>query len=85
MKDNRRSSYEIVLDILNRLQEKGKSNKCRLMQGAQIDSKTFDKYFYPLLESGLVSESNSQFEITVKGKDALDKLLEVHNILNVEC
>ena len=76
----RRTNWEIILDILNEVYAKRKSNKTRIMQGTHLDGRAFQKYFHHLLEEGLIEKNNPDiefYELTEDGMRLLNKLREV--------
>jgi predicted transcriptional regulator len=80
----RRTNFEIILDILRAVQEKGKVSKTLIMQGTYLDGKVFQKYFNYLLEKGLVIKCNLDFEfyeLTKDGMEVLGKLMEVDRLM----
>jgi predicted transcriptional regulator len=80
----RRNKWEIILDILQIVQEKKKMSKTRIMQGTYLDGRAFQKYFNYLLDEGLVTKSNNDFEsyeLTAEGRSVLDKLKEVNKMI----
>jgi predicted transcriptional regulator len=80
----RRNKWEIILDILKIVQERKKVNKTRIMQGTFLDGRAFQRYFNYLLDEGLVTKSNTDFEfyeLTVEGRAVLDKLKEVNKMI----
>lgn len=80
----RRNKWEIILDILKLVQEKKKVNKTRIMQGTYLDGRAFQRYFNYLLDEGLVTKSNNNFEfyeLTAEGRVVLDKLKEVNKMI----
>lgn len=80
----RRNKWEIILDILKLVQEKKKVNKTRIMQGTYLDGRAFQRYFNYLLEEGLITKSNNDFEsyeLTAEGRTVLDKLKEVNKMI----
>ena len=80
----RRTSYEIIFDILRVVQENGKVDKTRIMQGIYLEYTAFQKYFNYLLEGGLITKCNLDFEfyeLTKDGKEVLDKLMEVNELM----
>ena len=82
-----RSRWEIILDILKVISGKGgRVKKTRIMQNAYLDWRNFQRHFSFLQEHGFV-ESNSDPEegtgyyLTEKGKDLLQRLKEVKEVL----
>lgn len=80
----RRNKWEIILDILQLVQEKKKMSRTRIMQGTYLDGRAFHRYFNYLLDEGLVTKSNNNFEsyeLTAEGRTVLDKLKEVNKMI----
>ena len=80
----RRTNYEIILDILKVVQENRKVNKTRIMQGTYLDGRSFQKYFHYLLDKGLITKCNTEFEfyeLTEDGRGALGKFMEVDKLM----
>jgi predicted transcriptional regulator len=80
----RRTNYEIIFEILRVVQEKGKVDKTRIMQGIYLEYRAFQKYFNYLLEEGLITKCNLDFEfyeLTKDGREVLDKLMEVDKLI----
>jgi predicted transcriptional regulator len=80
----RRNKWEIILDILRLVQERKKMSKTRIMQGTYLDGRAFQRYFNYLLDEGLVTKSNNDFEsyeLTAEGRTVLDKLKEVNKMI----
>lgn len=54
------------------------------MQGTYLDGRAFHRYFNYLLDEGLVTKSNNNFEsyeLTAEGRTVLDKLKEVNKMI----
>jgi predicted transcriptional regulator len=80
----RRNKWEIILDILKLVQERKKMSKTRIMQGTYLDGRAFHRYFNYVLDEGLVTKSNNDFEsfeLTVEGMTVLNKLKEVNKMI----
>ncbi len=81
----RRTNCEIILDILRLVQEKEKVNMTQIIQGIYLESRAFQKYFKYLLDKGLITKCNLDFEfyeLTKDGRGVLGKLMEVDKIMN---
>ncbi|MFZ2071744.1 MAG: winged helix-turn-helix domain-containing protein [Halobacteriota archaeon] len=85
-----RSRWEIILDTLRGITEEGGGvvKKTRIMQKAYLDWRNFKKYFNFLLEHGFIEEveknagrTNSEYQLTEKGKEILEKLVEIERLL----
>jgi predicted transcriptional regulator len=80
----RRTKWEIILDILILVQEKEKVKETQIIQGIFLEDGAFQKYFNYLLDKGLITKCNPDFEfyeLTEDGRGALDKLMEVNKIM----
>ncbi|MGB2841849.1 MAG: winged helix-turn-helix domain-containing protein [Halobacteriota archaeon] len=88
---NPRSRWEIILDILRVISQEereseGNEKKTRVMQRAYLDWWSFQRYSHFLLEQGFVEKSKSpeggiSYDLTEKGRDLLESLKEVEDIL----
>jgi predicted transcriptional regulator len=81
-----RSKWEIISDILKVWQEEGKVKKTRIMQGAYLDWRNFQRYFDLLLVEGFISKCNpgpEYYEITEKGRNLSKRLNEVAGMLDL--
>ncbi len=82
-----RSRWEIILDTLRGIHEEGgAAKKTRIMQNAYLDWRNFKKYFDFLLEHGFIEEVDSggvssEYRLTDKGKEIMQKLLEIERML----
>ena len=77
----RRGTTEIIGDMLNCLARE-KLKATHLMLKAKIDTRTFLKYIYLLLESGLVErDEENYFMITDQGVDFLVNLGKMQKLL----
>jgi predicted transcriptional regulator len=84
-----RSRWEIILDTLRGITEEGGvAKKTRIMQKAYLDWRNFKKYFNFLLEHDFIEEveknagrTNSEYRLTDKGKEILQKLVEIERLL----
>jgi predicted transcriptional regulator len=82
-----RSRWEIFLDILKVIAESGKrAKKTRIMQNAYLDWRNFQRHFNFLLGKGFVGNHDDEEEgkfyyLTDKGRDLLQRLSEVEEIL----
>jgi predicted transcriptional regulator len=80
----RRTNYEIIFDILKVVQENRKVYKTRIMQGNYLNYRTLQKYFHYLLDKGLITKCNPDFEfyeLTEHGRGVLGKFMEVDKLL----
>ncbi len=78
---NRRGTTEIVGDMLRCL-VKGRLKTTHLMLKAKIDTRTFSKYMYRLIEVGLVERDEENcFKITGQGVDFLVNLGNMQKLL----
>ncbi|CAG0994276.1 MAG: hypothetical protein OIN86_00820 [Candidatus Methanoperedens sp.] len=78
-----RSRWEIVQDLLKVTKEEKKVKKTRIMQGAYLDWRNFQRYFVFLLEEGLIENCDSNcYEITKRGEELIRRLDQVDEILN---
>ncbi len=82
-----RSRWEIIHDLLQVALDEKKAKKTRIMQRACLDWRNFKRYHDYLTEEGLLANCNPEPEcyvITDKGKEVLNKLKEVDEILKVK-
>lgn len=78
-----RSRWEIVQDLLKVTKEEKKAKKTRIMQGAYLDWRNFQRYFGFLLEEGLIENCDPNcYEITKRGEELIRRLDQVGEILN---
>ncbi len=63
-------------------QEK-KATKTRIMQGAYLDWRNFEKYFNFLLEKNFIAKRNQEanYELTNEGSELFHKLKEINEML----
>ncbi len=79
-----RSRWEIIYDILTVAREEKTAKKTRIMQKACLDWRNFKRYYDFLIKENLLATSNSEkdcYVLTEKGKDLLQRLKEVDDIL----
>jgi predicted transcriptional regulator len=82
-----RSRWEIILDILKVISGKGERvKKTRIMQNAYLDWRNFQRHFSFLQEHGFVEnnsdpEEGTTYYLTEKGKDLLQRLKKVKEVL----
>ena len=82
-----RSRWEIILDILKVMSGKRERvKKTRIMQNAYLDWRNFQRHFSFLQEHGFVEnnsdpEEGTGYYLTEKGKDLLQRLEEVKEVL----
>jgi predicted transcriptional regulator len=81
-----RSRWDIIGDILKGISEEERARKTRIMQRANLDWRSFKRYFDPLVERGFVEGGGEPhergiYELTEKGKDLLMKLQELKEML----
>ena len=82
-----RGKWEIILDLLKNLEEKGECKKTRLMQATYLDWNSFKKYFNYLKENDYIKKlennngHNEDYNITKEGKKLLKELKDVEEIL----
>ena len=83
-----RGHWEIIHDILKETakEEKvggGKAKKTRIMQGAYLDWRNFQRHFEYLLDNGFIgcSEGENRYYLADKGITLLERLREVNNML----
>ena len=72
------------MDILRVTAKNNNNKKTRIMHGAYLQWKNFDKYFTYLIEKELVKENNSDeknYELTDKGIELLHRLNKVDELL----
>jgi predicted transcriptional regulator len=82
-----RSRWEIIQDILKVTREEGKIKKTRIMHRANLDWRNFKKYFDFLQADGFIISCNSDpdyYELTDNGKNLLQRLKEVTELVDVE-
>ena len=84
----RRSRWEITYDILEAASEEekahgGKAKKTRIMQGAHLDWRNFQRYFDFLLEYRFIagSEGEDYYYLTDKGRKLKAHLEELKELL----
>ena len=85
---SRRSRWEITYDILRATSEEatahdGKAKKTRIMQGAYLDWRNFQRYFDFLLEQGFINspEGENYYYLTEKGRNLKEQLRELKDRL----
>jgi predicted transcriptional regulator len=81
-----RNRWEIILDILKVTKEEQKVKKNRIIHKANMDWRNFNRYFDYLQAEGLITKCNSDpncYELTDKGKNLLQKLKEVAELIDV--
>jgi len=81
-----RNRWEIILDILKVTKEEKKVKKTRIMQRANLDWRNFKKYFNYLQADGFITKCYPDpdcYELTEKGKNLLQKLKEVAELIDV--
>jgi predicted transcriptional regulator len=82
-----RSQSEILQDILIVILEEREASKTRIMHRANLNQKTFQKYFSSLLSNGFIvlhndyGETYRKYRITRRGRETLDHLRAVNTIL----
>jgi len=82
-----RSRWGIIQGILQVAFDEKKAKKTRIMQRACLDWRNFKRYYDYMMEEGLLANCNPEnecYEITGKGKDVLNKLKEVDDILKIK-
>ncbi len=78
-----RGRWEIIRDILTAILEENKVKKTRIMQKAFLDWRTFNRYFEFLLIDGFAECNKDEcFMVTDKGRELLERLKEVENVLD---
>jgi predicted transcriptional regulator len=83
-----RSRWDIVFDILKVISEEEGAKKTYIMQRANLDWRSFKKYFNFLVEhnflrTGDESGKRKSYKLTKKGQDLLTELQEVAEMLQV--
>jgi predicted transcriptional regulator len=86
MVDNRRSSYEVIVDIL--VEATKGENKTRIMQRANLNHQRFHRYFPELLKRGVLAEENDidgrvVYRTTEKGRDFIKLITRAEEIVFV--
>lgn len=81
-----RTRWDIIGDMLKVILEEERGRKTRIMQRANLDWRSFKRYFNFLVERGFVEggggpDERKTYELTEKGKDLLLKLQEVREML----
>jgi predicted transcriptional regulator len=82
-----RSQSEILQDLLMVILEEREASKTHIMHRANLNQKTFQKYFSSLLSNGFVilcddyNETYRKYRITKRGRETLDRLRAVNMIL----
>jgi predicted transcriptional regulator len=84
----RRSRWEISYDILEATSEEekahgGKAKKTRIMQGAHLDWRNFQRYFDFLLEHRFIAslEGGDYYYLTEKGRNLKGHLKDLTDLL----
>ncbi len=75
-----RDSLDIIADILKAVN--GHSSKSGIMEAANLNFYNVNSYVKTALSAGFLVVSDQEYEITSKGKDFLEKYLELTNNLN---
>ncbi len=85
---NRRSRWELTYDILRVTSEEekahdGKAKKTRIMQGAYLDWRNFQRYFDFLLEHGFIDcpDGGNYYYLTEKGRNLEEQLRGLKDML----
>jgi len=83
-----RSKCDIVFDILKVISEEEGAKKTHIMQRANLDWRSFKKYFnllaeHNFLRTGGESGKRKSYKLTKKGRDLLTELQEVAEMLQV--
>ena len=83
-----RGRWEIIYDILRETAEEekageGKAKKTRIMQGAYLDWRNFQRHFEFLVDSGFIDyqEGEDSYYLTEAGTNLLKRLGEVNDIM----
>lgn len=80
-----RSRWEIIQDILKATSEGNKAKKTKIMLKASLDWRSFKRHFDLLVIEGFIAISNSSspknYEITSKGKELLNRLNKVSDLI----
>ncbi len=85
-----RSQSEIFQDLLVVTLEEKQASKTRIMHRANLNQKTFQKYFSTLIENGFVTlcneygETYRKYRITQMGRETLEHLRAINTILPTE-
>ena len=82
-----RSRWDIIFDILTVIEEEESAKKTRIMQRANLDWRSFKRYFNFLEERGFLgsgdeSSKRKNYRLTKKGEELLQKLHEVEEMLH---
>ena len=85
MNEKKRSSYEIIIKILQSLLD-GPLNKTRISFRSKLDTRLTNRYLELMISSGLVEKQDleSLFKITLKGMMFRDKFYEFENLLTTK-
>lgn len=85
---NPRSRWEIIYDILEETSEaenrgEGKAKKTRIMHGAYLDWRNFQRHFDFLMEQGFIDciKGEDCYCLTEKGRDLLNQLKDLWNMI----
>jgi predicted transcriptional regulator len=81
----KRNRWEIIQDVLKVMLDEKKANKTRIMQRACLDWRIFQKYFDFLLEEGFIARCSvevGKYELADKGRNLLERLKDVDNMLS---
>ena len=84
IKPKDRSRWEIILDVLKVVHTENKAKKTRIMHGAYLDWRNFERYHDFLLEESFMAKSNPEhgmYNLTEKGEELLSRLKEVERML----
>jgi predicted transcriptional regulator len=80
----KRNRWEIILDILKVTNEEKKGKITRIMNKTALDWRNFKRYFEFLQADGFITKCNPDtdcYELTEKGKNLLQSLKEVDEVL----
>ncbi len=83
---DKRNKWQIILDILEIIGEMGKVKKTRIMTRANLPWRNFKRHFDFLLLDGFIIKcipSNDGYELTEKGKNLLQRLNNVAELVDL--
>jgi predicted transcriptional regulator len=85
-KTKQRSRWDVIFDILFVVAEEESAKKTRIMQRANLDWRSFTRYFNFLVVHDFIrtddeSEKRKDYKLTTKGELLLQKLQELEELL----
>mgnify|MGYP000235730442 CR=1 FL=1 len=82
-----RSRIEIIYDILHRISESGPILKTHILYGANLNSKSLEKFLDQLMRANLVAKITSRngrtyYTLTLRGRSLLNHIKHIHILLD---